>query len=129
MSGLNFNSTDNKPNTIKDIKYRDVSLTKASKNNDFDLVGKTSINIRTGDAAIITGIKPESEGQVIYITNVIGDGITVILQHLGDGSQDAYKIDLTANNSVDLKISYLNTAVLKYNDLISKWLLVSYSAI
>ena len=128
MSGLNFNSTDNKPNTIKDFDYSQVSLVDSSTNNDYDLLGNSNLNIRAGNGATITGIAPEFAGQVLTITNIIAPGRLVRLQHLGDGSIDANKMNLTAvGGGSNLDIEYLNTAVLKYNDFISKWVLVSYS--
>jgi hypothetical protein len=130
MSGLNFNSTDNKPNTIKNLSYNSLDLIDSTSYNNFNLSGATNFSITNGNGAKFTGIMPEYDGQILTLTNSIQVARTFTLQHLGNGSEDSYKIDLTAySGGTDMVIDYLNTVVLKYNNVIRRWVLVSYSLI
>jgi hypothetical protein len=130
MSGLNFNSTDNQPRTIKDAAYVSIALTVSITYNDYNLQGASNISVTSGNSALITGIRPLYDGQVLTITNDIEPGRVFGLQHLGEGSAEIYKMDLTANQGgANLGIEYRNTAVLKYNNNINYWVLISYSKI
>ena len=132
MSGFNFNSTNDRiVKNEKDTIYVETSLDSGVQYDDYNLrETSSSLSVRTGDAAKITGFRPKYEGQVLTITNRIGAGRTLIIMHLNSSSSSSYRIDLTANGGgSDLTIDHGNTAVFKYDDTQEKWWLVSYSRV
>lgn len=127
MSGLNFNSTDNQPRAFDEYAYTEVSLSDNTGYNDYDLRSITSnISLRTGNLSKITGFRSRYNGQELTITNRMGKGRTIILTHLDDSSDPTFQMDLASNRGQDLTIADGCSAVLKYDNTVSKWWLISY---
>jgi len=127
MSGLNFNSTDNKPTTIMDDAYTEVIVSDSSTNNNYNITTLTNnLSIKSGNLATFSGFRKKYDGQLLTVTNRIGATRTIVLKHLDEGSNISNQLDLTSNKANNLIISYGCSAVLRYDNTVSKWWLIGY---
>lgn len=128
MSGLNFNSTDNRPTTITDDAYVEITVTDSSTNNDYDVRSITNnLSLKSGNLSNFTGFRKKYDGQLLTITNRMGSDRITTLRHLNEGSALENRIDLTSvKGSQDLSIDNGCSAVLRYDNTVSKWWLISY---
>jgi hypothetical protein len=58
------------------------------------------------------------------VTNRIAPGKEIKIAHLNSNSSS--QVDLTSNKGIDLIISYGCSVVLRYDNTVSKWWLISY---
>lgn len=128
MSGLNFNDTDNKPTTITDDAYVEITVVASSSNHDYDVRELTNnLSLKSGNLSEFTGFRKKYDGQLLTITNKMDVGRTFVLKHLNEGSSSENQIDLySVKSGQDLTVDYGCSAVLRYDNTESKWWLISY---
>jgi hypothetical protein len=121
MSGLNFNSTDNKPATRFDYEYVETTFSFGEAVNDYNLGGYSNLIVTAGNTAQISGIVPEYDGQVVVITNSMSADESITILHLSVSSAASNRIDFAADGSANKTLSFGNSVVLKYDNVNSKW--------
>jgi hypothetical protein len=119
MSGLNHNITDNYIKGIKSKKIADINIG-GSTYHDMSLTYE-NMNFVGSANGVITGIRPEYDGQVILIYNGKSNSDTLRLRHENTNSSSNYRFDFSVYGGVDMSLKPNESVQMIYHNIKQRW--------